>query len=511
MLALALRDARPSRLFAFGLVAAALVVTIPARAATYQVGPGKPYADLSELADSLQPGDIVEVDGDHTYPGDLHIKSSGTEDNKITIRGVRVNGKRPVLSGGSEYTIVLHGSHTVFEGFEVTAGQTFCIVHKADDVTVRDTVVHDCPNQGILGTDSESGSLTLEFVEVYGSGEGLSNHQLYIATDETMYPGSVFRMQHCFVHDGKGGNSVKTRSERNEIYYNWIEGGMYHELDLIGPDGQDPSLAREDSDVVGNVFRKTSEWTIARMGGDGTGATSGRYRFANNTFILAASTQNAFYMQDAIESIELSNNVFFQPGAPGAKIYDDGDAAWTSGAAVIRGSNNWVQEGLGNVPSAWSATITGADPGLFDVAQFDFQPKETSPLVDAGAATTASPPGFEFPSPLATPAFVPPLHTLNVVGMAAARQLVGTIDIGAYEFGSPVSTGSGGSTGPTGSSGAAGGIGPKAGDPGGAADDGGCGCHLPGGDGGPSRGAILAGVAALAVLARRRGIRPRSC
>ena len=72
-------------------------------------------------------------------------------------------------------------------------------------------------------------------------------------------------MQHCYVHDGNGGNNVKSRAERNEIYYNWIEGAVYHELELIGPDrraaaGWSEDLAREDSDVVGNVLRKTATY-----------------------------------------------------------------------------------------------------------------------------------------------------------------------------------------------------------------------------------------------------------
>jgi hypothetical protein len=43
-----------------------------------------------------------------------------------------------------------------------------------------------------------------------------------MATDQTAYPGAVFRMQHSYVHDANGGNNVKSRAERNEIYYNWI-------------------------------------------------------------------------------------------------------------------------------------------------------------------------------------------------------------------------------------------------------------------------------------------------
>ena len=97
-------------------------------------------------------------------------------------------------------------------------------------------MVHDCPRQGILGADNDSGSLTLERVEVHHCGGGTQDHQIYMASDEVAHPGSVFRMQSCWIHDANGGNNVKSRAERNEIYFNWIEGAFYHELELIGPD-----------------------------------------------------------------------------------------------------------------------------------------------------------------------------------------------------------------------------------------------------------------------------------
>src|SRR6185436_5833994 len=87
-----------------------------------------------------------------------------------------------------------------------------------------------------------------------------------MATDEVAHPGAVFRLQHSYVHDsdfnnaGNGGNLIKSRAERNEIYYNWLENAFYHELELIGPDpngaqaGWTEALKREDSDVVGNVI-----------------------------------------------------------------------------------------------------------------------------------------------------------------------------------------------------------------------------------------------------------------
>jgi hypothetical protein len=260
----------------------------PVAGITYEVGPGKPYADLQAVASQLRPGDVVHVYARPTpYPGDLVLRQDGTPTAPITIVGVRANGQRPVLSGGIN-TIEFQGNHYVFAGFEITQRKLPCVFHHAHAITIRDTVVHDCPGHGILGADSDAGSLTLEYSEVYRTGSGSRRHGIYMATDETVYPGAVFRMQHCYVHDMNGGHAVKSRAERNEIYYNWIEGAYYRELELIGPDGQAPSRAREDSDVVGNVLVHRGTTSTVRIGGDGTGDTSGRYRFAWNTFIHTA-------------------------------------------------------------------------------------------------------------------------------------------------------------------------------------------------------------------------------
>jgi hypothetical protein len=226
---------------------------------------------------------------------------------------------------------------------------------------------------------------------------------------------------------------VKSRAERNEIYGNWIEGAYYHELELIGPDGQDPTLAREDSDVVGNVLRKTRSFAVVRFGGDGTGETDGRYRFANNTVIVApGSTAAVFRLFDGIESIEMHNNVFVRQGGGAPTILRTVEAEWTSGAAVIAGRNNWVPTGTA-VPSQWTATRSGADPGLVNIAARQLWPTSSSPLVNAGADTTASPPGYPFPSPLPRPTIMPPRGTIEAI---LPRPVVGTIDIGAYEVGS---------------------------------------------------------------------------
>jgi hypothetical protein len=413
-----------------------------AYATTYQVGPTRPFANLQAVAPILAPGDIVEVDGNVTYPGDLIFRNPGTDTNKITIRGLRVSGIRPIISGGTNTVEFRLSDHYVFEGFDVTGGSFRCIYHHAHDITLRDSVVHDCPAHGILGADTDSGSLTMEYVEVYHCGSGTGQHPVYMATDEFAHPGSVFRMQYCYLHDQNGGNNIKSRAERNEIYYNWVSGGFYGEIELIGPDPHgnknvNTDTAREDSDVVGNVFQHvpTQGTRMARVGGDGTGYTNGRYRFVNNTFILRqGQTSPAIEIFQGIESLEAHNNVFFRVGGAAIdKIVLETRVKWVSGR-VSEGSNNWIPTGSALVPTAWTGTLTGANPGFVDISTYDLRLAAGSPLINAGDPAPASPAGHPFIAPLFPPAFVPPLHTIQAVGTATPRPVNGVIDIGAYEF-----------------------------------------------------------------------------
>jgi len=234
------------------LVAALLVLCTPgaASAATHEVGPGRPHADLQAVQELVAPGDTVLLYGGATYPGDVVFDVEGRADAPITIRGVAVDGRRPIVSGGRN-TIEMRGDHYFVENLDITAGSFRCLYHHAHAITVRDTVVHHCPAHGILGADTDSGSLTLQRVEVHHSGSGTYEHSIYMATDELTYPGSVFRMEHCWIHDTTGGNAVSTRAERNEIYFNWIEGAEFHELSLVGPDpvgGVPEDTSREDSE-----------------------------------------------------------------------------------------------------------------------------------------------------------------------------------------------------------------------------------------------------------------------
>ena len=409
-------------------------------AASYQVGPTRPHATLNALfaAVDLAGGDVVEIDGGVTYAGGVIVPQAdgGSPGNPVVFRGLRANGQRPALSGGTNSIEFRRSDHVVFEGFEVTGGSSRCVFVVAHEVTLRDLLIRDCPSHGVLSADNFSGSLTLEYSEIRTSGSSTTRHALYIQSDEIAHPGSVFRMRCNYVHSGTGGNLLKSRHERSEVHYNWFEGAVYHELELIGPDeatqqgGWTTDLVREDQDVAGNVIVHSNPGSgaVIRVGGDGSGESRGRVRFANNT-IVVTSGQDAtvFRIFNGIQAVEAHNNVLVAPNGGTLRVERTVEAQWTHGRQV-GGSSNWVQSGATFVPAEWSGTLQGASAGFANAAAFDFMPAAGSPLLNAANPAPQPIPGYAVPNTL----FPPTLQPLRAAA-CAPRVAAGTLDIGALE------------------------------------------------------------------------------
>ncbi|NOT87524.1 MAG: right-handed parallel beta-helix repeat-containing protein [Lysobacter sp.] len=440
-----------------------LALTLPpfaVEARTFTVGPvGRDYTQLYALfdANNLAPGDIVEVDGSALY-GSVVVgdDDGGAPGNPVIIRWRRVAGAtRPALQGGLHTIKFQRSNHVVFEGFEVRGGGNTCVFSEAHDVTVRDAVIHACPGHGILGADLNSGSFTLEYSEIYDAGSGTSKHPIYMQSDEIAYPGSVFRMRFNYIHNGNGGNLLKSRHERSEIHSNWFEGSAYQEIELIGPDcetqasGWTRATRREDAELVNNVIVHTATtWPHAiRLGGDLNGASDGRVRMVGNTIVFdRPGAATAVYVQLGLGSVEMHNNAIFQTGGAAPAILRENTTAdmplcapfgtqpW-SGARNVFGTRNWVQSTATFVPPEWTGTVTGSVPGFRDAAQRDFRPLATSPLRNAGINRPPSPAAFPMPWSLPAVQYDPPLRAKLAIGDQRARIPQGyfTVDIGALE------------------------------------------------------------------------------
>lgn len=160
----------------------------PSTPPTHLVGPTRTFKTLQDVASQLKPGDIVDVDGDHEYVGGIIFSESGTADKPITIRGVKINGKRPIIKEGpKERIIVIDGSYIVIEGIEVigktneTTKAGFGVY--GNQLVFRDCIIHDCRN-AFLGFGSDTGSILIEYCEIYNCG-GEQNPALILHTRYT--------------------------------------------------------------------------------------------------------------------------------------------------------------------------------------------------------------------------------------------------------------------------------------------------------------------------------------
>lgn len=340
--------------------------------------------DLATAATRLNPGDVLDV-----YPAPqphaaVRFTRAGTAAQPITVRGIAVNGQRPLVQGGSASAtgfaaVYFAGSHhLVVEGLDISNGidrrrpdgsldtgryatPAQCIKHEAHAVTLRDVRVFACPNHGILGTDTGSGSLTLQRTEVTRSGCNPTGgrmqcddgkHPIYVATDLQAWPDAVLRIEDSWIHDNHAGESIKSRAHRVEVYTSWIATTGPHEARAFGLYGHDEvrqaSLQQPiHHDIVGNVIlvdaNRSDANSVLRFGsdfdlGDRNADTYGRTRLVNNTLVVSGSlATGAAPLVRAFgrpEGFIAHNNLVVTVGEAAPRVLflheDDGNLQWAA-------------------------------------------------------------------------------------------------------------------------------------------------------------------------------------
>jgi hypothetical protein len=451
-------------------------------AATFEVGPGKPYTSIGAVPwESLQPADLVLIYWRSTpYREKWVIGRQGTAANPIVVRGVAgPSGQLPVIDGNGATTrtslnywnevrglLKIGGSNTppdttpqyvVIENLEFRSARppyTFTAangttqsyvnnaaaiyVEKGQHITIRNCVLDDSGNGLFIGSAATQPSrdFLIEGNYIYGNGNAGSafEHNNYSAAIGIIFQYNRFGP----LRAGTSGNNLKDRSAGLVVRYNWIEGGN-RQLDLV--DAEDSGVIVSDPSyrstlVYGNILIEPANDGNRQMvhyGGDS--GTIGDYRkgtlyMYNNTLVSTRTDRTTLLrLSTNEETADFRNNIVF-PTLAGNTV------ALLDQTGLLLLSHNWFKPGWVSTFGTLDGTIlddgtavTGASAGFVDLAGQDFRLAAGSNAINNGTAL---------------PAAVTPLH-------AVVRQYVkhqsseprpanAAMDIGAYEYSSnPIS------------------------------------------------------------------------
>ena len=443
---------------------------------TYEVGPGKPYANIGDVPwESLGPGDTVLIYWrEQPYKEKWVIAVQATEAEPLVVRGVpNEQGDLPVIDGRDAVTrtqldywneprgIVKIGAASVpnvqtatwvvVENLDIRSGrppyqftddrgntQSYAsnaasfYVEDGQHIILKNCIIHDSGN-GIFVSPA-SRDITIDGNWIYDNGIENSYYEHNAYTE-------AIGMTYQFNHFGPlradcGGNNLKDRSAGLVVRYNWIEGGN-RQLDLV--DAEDSSDIVNDPSyrqtfVYGNILIEpdgAGNSQILHYGGD-SGTTSdyrkGVLYFYNNTVVSTrAGNTTLMRLSTNDETADARNNILYVT-ASGDRL------AMLDASGVLHLRNNWTKpgwvdshSGLTGVIYDDGGNITGDDPGFVDEAGQDYHLTGDSQCVDAGG-------------PLHPDAL--PEHDMDSQYVKHQGQEPrpddGARDIGAFEYGAPL-------------------------------------------------------------------------
>ncbi|MBK8804934.1 MAG: right-handed parallel beta-helix repeat-containing protein [Fibrobacteres bacterium] len=410
-----------------------VLLTIPACATTYHVGPGQPLTNIADAPlSSLKPGDSVLIHArPEPYLEKFVLSVEGTANQPVVVRGIPdpADGSLPRIQGagaknakgqnfwsegrglikiGGANTPSTPAAHLRVENLDLSGakqGGSFTdrngsqttwpdnaagiFVESGTDIQIRGCRIHG--NGNGLFTASASSNVVVEANTIWDNGNAGSiyEHNSYTESD-----GIVFQFNdYGALCAGCPGNNLKDRSAGTVIRYNRIDGGN-RQLDLVESD-HDEILARPTyrrTYVQGNLLIEregSGNRQMIHYGGDNGDTATYRHgilRFSHNTLWSDRTDRNTWVrLSSARDTFDARNNVFHTK-APGSSL------EILAGEGVAMLSGNWLPTGwktsfepLGKVVDA-NTNRTGTDPLWRDLANEDFRPAANSPLLTGSVA-----------------------------------------------------------------------------------------------------------------------------
>jgi len=418
-----------------GFLSVFLTVTGAATAAwatEYTVSPTGPITSLKSIVGTLQPGDVVNVEPG-TYNEVMRVRCNGTVGQPITIRGVgdtrpvfdatglTVNGVMP----NPRAVFQIEGANIVLENIEMRNarngdnGSGIRLLGSTNAV-VRDCKIHDC-DMGMMGGDTNVALVDSCDIGFNGTYDYFGySHNMYMGGDGGLI------VRGCYIHDAICGLNFKTRGHYTELWYNWIEGSNEGELSVVDG-GSDTTAPNSNLVMVGNVVaskpnRTGNSGKYVNFGSDGaSGRRNGTAYVYNNTMIARNSRNDFFWITDTDNESRLVARNNLMTGSDDILVYLFNTYSNHSG------DSNYMPRSA-NVPSNFTNSVLGTNPGLVDLNGGDFQLDEGSVCIDEGTDQLTYVDGDGV-----THTVVLDGCYLPGVGLAP-RPTVGPIDIGAYEY-----------------------------------------------------------------------------
>ncbi len=366
-----------------------------AGAAIIQVGPTRTYTTVQAGVNAAAAGDTIQIDSG-TYVGSAGWAS--ITKNNLTIVGV--GSTRPVLDANSSALsnkgiFIIDGTNTTVQNLEfknayVGKGKGYNgagIRQEGANLTVTSCYFHD--NQdGILANAVTGSTILIQYSEFNhnGAGDGQS-HNMYInAVDQ-------FTLQYCWSHNANVGHEVKTRAKVNYILYN--------RLGNEGGNGSYECSACQGGTtyVIGNQIEQSSTTgnaVIIDYASEGMLNPDSHLYVVNNTVVNNQPLHTPIFVRNSATVAALLQNNIFQ--GPGASL-----------------------SGPGTQTTDWATT----NAYLADPANYDFHLTASS----TGAINMGTTPGTGINGFNMNPVYQY-VHPCNY----QTRTVVGTIDIGAYEY-----------------------------------------------------------------------------
>ncbi len=365
-------------------------------ATTYHVGPSRTYATPNALflANVIQNGDMIEIDA-ADYIG-VAAFANWSADNLI-IKGV--GGRPHLIANGlnlqGKGIWIISGDNAIVENIEFSGATVpdqngAGIRQEGISLTIRNCYFHDNEN-GILTNNPNAGDILVEFSEFSsnGFGDGFT-HNIYVGHVNS------FILRYSYMHHAKVGHNVKSRATNNYILYNRImdeaTGNSSRLIDL-----SNGGFAI----VMGNLLMQgpnAPNNNLVGFGPEGLSNTAPHeLHFINNTLVNKRTSCVFVSIQGGTSIANISNNIFAGIGT------------------LVNGSTTTMNNNISDT------SITNM---LFtDEIIYDYHLTTNSPAVNSGTSISAVN-GFSL-----TPEkqYIHPINN-------ASRALVGTIDVGAYEY-----------------------------------------------------------------------------